>query len=162
MSSSTHAVIHNFCEYFFQNERYKTIGIELTSRFCADESKHALSVKELSKLPDLKFPKKLSRNAQFSKFIPMHHRYAEYLMKIFNDAKDLEELISLALYVRDQVNPYLFTYAYSVALSNRMDSDRIELPGLMEILPGIFFSRNMMHSFQKESFLAPEKLRVKQ
>lgn len=117
-------------------------------------------MKEISKFPDLSLPQKLARNAKFSSFIPSHQAYAEYLMKIFNDAKDVDELISLALYVRDRVNPELFTYAYSVTLNNRMDTDRIELPNFVETFPNAFFSRDMMRAFRKETFSVPEKLRV--
>lgn len=113
------------------------------------------------KLPDLSFPKRLKRNAQFSVFLALHTQYAEYLMRIFDDCKDIDELISMALYVRDQVNSQLFTYAYSVALTHRNDTDNIELPTLLEIFPAKFVKRSSLNTAREETFVLPENLRVK-
>lgn len=90
------------------------------------------------------FLKNYDRNAQFSVFDPQHMKYAKTLMHIFDSAKDLDELISLALYCRDQVNTQLFIYAYSVVLTHRKDTDNIQLPQPFEIEPHQFFKKNIL------------------
>lgn len=70
--------------------------------------------------------------------------YAKALMRIFDSAKDLDELISIALYCRDQVNTQLFIYAYSVVLTHRKDTDNIQLPQAFEIVPHQFFKKNIL------------------
>lgn len=77
----------------------------------------------------------------------------------FTDAKDVDELMALAVYIRDQVNPYLFTYGYSVALSHRSDTQEIELPALVEIFPLKFVGNKSMQRARKESTVVPVGLR---
>lgn len=83
-------------------------------------------------------------------------------MKIFDECKDLDELVAMALYVRDQVNPFLFAYAYSVTLSHRKDSENIVLPPLVEIFPSKFVTRDVLLYAREEAYVVPERLRVSQ
>lgn len=84
-------------------------------------------------------------------FNKKHLEYARELIEIFQNAKNLDELISLALYVRDQVNTQLFIYAYSVVLTHRYKKDNIELPQLFEICPDKFFKRTVMLNINQAS-----------
>ncbi|XP_055317646.1 phenoloxidase subunit 1-like [Sitodiplosis mosellana] len=122
--------------------RYKDLGVDILERF-NDENVHKLPVKPIV-YPNLEFLKTFEKNANFSTFIPQHMTYAKALMKIFDSAKDLDELISLALYCRDQVNSQLFIYAYFVVLTHRYDTDNIELPQLFEIAPHRFFKKSTL------------------
>lgn len=88
--------------------------------------------------------KTFEKHATFSPFIRGHMKYAKALIKIFHSAEDLDELISLSLYVRDQINSQLFIYAYSVVLIHRYDSDNIEIPQLFEIAPQKFFDKGTL------------------
>lgn len=76
--------------------------------------------------------------------------YAKALMQIFDSAKDLDELISIALYCRDQVNTQLFIYAYSVVLTHRNDTDNIQLPQPFEIAPHQFFKKNILSAAREK------------
>lgn len=111
-------------------------------------------------MPDLTIVKKLPREAQFSVFLPRHRKYASELLKIFDACATIEDLIATALIVRDQVNPYMFAYAYGVTLSHRKDTQNIELPPLYEIFPAKFFKRDVLHYAREAVYVVPEKLRV--
>lgn len=139
------------CFFFsFQPPRYKEIGVEILERFNDEnENVQKLSVKPIT-YPNLDFLKTFDKNCKFSPFVPLHMKYANALMKIFDTAKDLDELISLALYCRDQVNSQLFIYAYTVVLTHRYDSDNIELPQLFEIAPDRFFKKKILASVQEK------------
>lgn len=50
----------------------------------------------------------------------------------------IDEFLSLALYCRDNLNPYLFNYVYSVALLHRPDTKGVPLPPLIKIFPDKF------------------------
>lgn len=80
-----------------------------------------------------------------------HLQYARELIDIFQSAKNVDELISLALYVRDQVNIQLFVYAYSVVLTHRYKRDNIELPQLFEICPNKFFKKTVLVNVREAS-----------
>lgn len=94
--------------------------------------------------PNLDHLKELDRRTTFSMFNRKHLQYARELIDIFQSAKNVDELISLALYVRDQVNIQLFVYAYSVVLTHRYKKDNIELPQLFEICPNKFFKKTVL------------------
>lgn len=104
--------------------------------------------------------KTFDKRGAFCMFNPQHVKYASALIKIFDSAKDLDELISLALYVRDQVNSQLFIYAYSVVLTHRYKSDKIELPQLFEIAPHKFFKKSTL--IQVKQALSQKKRTARQ
>lgn len=130
-----------------QSPRYKDIGDEVLERV-HNEMAHKLPVKPI-KYPDLAFIKRFDKHVTFSTFDPKHFRYANALIKLFDDAKDLDELISTALYVRDQINKQLFVYAYYVVLTHRYDTDNIQLPQYFEIAPHQFFKKCVFHEVNK-------------
>lgn len=111
-------------------------------------------------MPTLKWATKLPRDAQFSVFIPIHRKYAEELLKIFSACETIDDLIATALYVRDQVNPYMFAYTYSVTLAHRKDTQNIHLPPLVEIFPTKFLKRDVLHYVREAVYVVPENLRV--
>lgn len=90
----------------------------------------------------MKSLKTLAKHAGFSTCNPDHWKYANELIGIFNAAKDLNELISIALYVRDEINIHLFVYAYYVIVSHRFFN--IELPNPFEIVPQSFIKRHVL------------------
>lgn len=108
-----------------------------------DDKVRKIPVKPI-KYPDLAFLKTFDKHREFSPFIKKHMIYAKALIKIFDSAKDLDELISLSLYCRDQLNKQLFTYSYSVVMTKRYDSDNIEMPQQFEIAPAKFFSKGTL------------------
>lgn len=88
--------------------------------------------------------------------------YAKALLKIFDAANDLDELISLALYCRDQINSQLFIYAYCVVLAHRYDTDNIELPQLFEIRPNEFFKKSTIIQVREELHKTENQRRARQ
>lgn len=122
--------------------RYQDIGVEILE-YHDDENVQKIPVKPI-KYPDLTSVKKFDKRCSFSMFNSQHMKYAAQLIKIFDSAKDLDELISLSLYCRDQVNSQLFIYAYSVVLTHRYKSDNIDLPQLFEISPNKFFKKSTL------------------
>lgn len=111
-------------------------------------------------MPILKLSIKLPRDAQFSIFIPIHRKYAEELLKIFFECETVDDLIATALYVRDQVNPYMFAYTYSVTLAHRKDTQNIQQPALVELFPTKFLKRDVLHYVRENVYVVPENLRV--
>lgn len=71
--------------------------------------------------------------------------YATELMKIFDSAKDLDDLISVALYCRDHLNSDLFIYAYYTVLAHRDDTYNIDMPHIFEINPHRFFDKHVLN-----------------
>lgn len=107
-----------------------------------DDAAHKIPVKPI-KYPDLTFLKQFDKRATFLSFQESHAQYSNALIKLFDDIRDLDELISTALYVRDQINRQLFVYCYLVVLSHRYDTDNIQLPQYFEVAPQYFFKKNV-------------------
>lgn len=146
-----------------QSDRYKPIGVELATRFAEvgpyqKDAPQTIAVKPV-KLPNIAHLKQIPRNGQFSLFNQRHIQVATDLIKIFDECKTMDDLLSVALYVRDQVNPILFVYAYSVALMHRTDSN-VELPSMVEMLPRKFLKNGTIKSVQEDGFILPEQIRV--
>lgn len=147
-----------------QSDRYKTIGAELASRFAEaaaneKDAQQPFAVKPV-KLPNIDKLKQIPRKGQFSLFNQKHIKCAVDLIKIFDECQTTDDLLSVALYVRDEVNSVLFVYAYSVALTHRKDS-KVELPSLIEIFPTKFLKKDTLKSINEDGFILPDNLRVK-
>lgn len=106
-----------------------------------DETIEMIPLKVI-KYPDLKYLKTFNKRAEFSVFNPQHMEYATALMKIFDEAKDVDELVSLAVYCRDHLNSELFVYSYYTVLAHRNDTQNIELPQIYEINPQHYFDKH--------------------
>ncbi|KAJ3665817.1 hypothetical protein Zmor_001288 [Zophobas morio] len=81
-------------------EKYKPIGVQLFNRFGEDASER-ISVKEIPP-PNLDDIPELQRNENFSLFIPKHRKIAGKLIRLFLAAKNVDELLSTAVYARDR------------------------------------------------------------
>lgn len=86
--------------------------------------------------------------------------YATELMRILDEAKDVDELISLAVYCRDQLNSELFVYSYYTVLSHRDDTKHFELPQVFEINPHKFFDKKTLSELHAAAYEAENKKRV--
>lgn len=71
------------------------------------------------------------------------------MYKIFNAAKDLDEFISIALYVRDEINMQLFVYVFYLVVSHRFDN--IALPNIFEIIPQNFYKKDILQQLKEAS-----------
>lgn len=49
--------------------------------------------------------------------------------------RNVDELMSMATFCRDRINPLLFNYALSVALLHRADTKGLDIPALVQSFP---------------------------
>ena len=74
--------------------------------------------------------------------------------------RSLDDFMSLAVYCRDRMNPYLFIYALSVAILHRPDTKNLPIPSLSEVFPDKFIDGALFEKAKEESNIVPEKERV--
>ncbi|KAF2899092.1 hypothetical protein ILUMI_07081 [Ignelater luminosus] len=142
----------------FYTERYKSIGVNLGSRF-QNEANDVIDVQDIP-VPDLSGITNLARDENFSLFIPKHRNSATNLINLFMGAKNLDEFQSLAAYCRDRVNPYLFNYCLSVAILHRPDTKDMDIPSLMEVFPDKYVDSQVFQKAREESYVVDEGSRV--
>ncbi|KAJ9596293.1 hypothetical protein L9F63_027082, partial [Diploptera punctata] len=109
----------------------------IVDRLGASQADEHISVGSIA-IPDLSIPQLLSRDQNFSLFIPLHRRAAARLIEIFMGMRNIEDLISMCAACRERVNPYLFNYALSVAILHRPDTRNLQIPPLFESFPDKF------------------------
>lgn len=143
-------------------DEFKDISTDLESRFAVeDEETHALRMDVKStKIPDIGPALKLDSNEMFSLYIPMHRNYANFLIDIFLDCKNMDQLESIAVFCRDRLNPYLFNYAFSIAMLNRTDAIAYSIPSLAAVLPEKFVDAEAIESARREASVVPEEARI--
>lgn len=143
----------------YLTDRYKPIGVELANRF-GEEAQNKVSVSEVPP-PNLTEILELGRHDNFSLFIPKHRRLAGRLIDIFMAAPDTNSLLSTAVYARDRINPYLFNYAFSVALLHREDTQDLDLPSFVNFFPDKFLDAKVFARAREEISIVPDGQRVK-
>lgn len=52
--------------------------------------------------------------------------------------RTLDDFRSAVVFARDHMNPYLFNYAFSVAMLHRRDTRHMQIPTLFEVFPDKF------------------------
>lgn len=71
-----------------------------------------------------------------------------------------EDLLSLAAYCRDRVNPQMFVYCLSVVLLHREDTKHLKLPSLNQIFPDMFVETKIFTRARIDANVAPNGIRV--
>ncbi|KAL3279080.1 hypothetical protein HHI36_016594 [Cryptolaemus montrouzieri] len=135
-------------------DRYKPIGVQLANRFGEDAGER-VDVKQIS-VPNLGEILDLPRHANFSLFIPKHRRLAGKLINIFLGVRTVDDLLSVAVYARDRVNPYLFNYALSVALLHREDTQDVDVPSFIRSFPDKFVDSAVFVRAREEASIVPD------
>ncbi|KAF5280180.1 hypothetical protein FQR65_LT15043 [Abscondita terminalis] len=74
--------------------------------------------------------------------------------------KNVDELMSLAAYVRDRINPHLFVYALSVAIIHRSDANTIDVPSLVYSFPNNFIDSALFVKAREEAYIVTKDLRI--
>ncbi|XP_076646002.1 phenoloxidase 1-like [Halictus rubicundus] len=74
--------------------------------------------------------------------------------------KTSEDLLSVAVYCRDRVNPNMFIYALSVAILHRPDIKDLPIPPLSEVFPNKFVDGGIFTRAQEEANLVPPGSRI--
>ncbi|KAM7343703.1 phenoloxidase 2-like [Cochliomyia hominivorax] len=142
----------------FLVDRYRPISNEVQSRFTQKAEKR-IPVRNIS-LPDLRIPMSLDREEQFSLFIPRHRRIAGRLIDIFIGMRTVDDLQSVAVYVRDRVNPFLYNYSLSVALLHRPDTKNLDLPSLVQTFPEKYVDSKVFRQIREEATVVSEGNRM--
>lgn len=74
--------------------------------------------------------------------------------------RDIEDLKSVAVYARERVNPYLFNYAFSVALLHRNDTRDLDIPSFVTSFPDKFVDGTVLQKGREELEIIPDGSRV--
>jgi hypothetical protein len=91
------------------------------------------------------------RDVPFS-VLEEYHRFE--VMCYYNfllSAKDFDTFYSAAVYLRPQINQYLFTYVLSVALYQRPDTQGMYVPPAHQVYPTSFYNSEVMAIARKVS-----------
>lgn len=72
----------------------------------------------------------------------------------------IEELLSLAVYCRDRVNPYLFNYCLTVALLHREETRDLDLPSFVRCFPDKYVDATVFTTAREDANILPDGSRV--
>ncbi|XP_050296602.1 phenoloxidase 1-like [Anthonomus grandis grandis] len=142
----------------FLSDKYRPIGVQVVDRF-GDDAKERIRVNETA-IPPLGDILELGREDNFSLFIAKHRRLAGKLIDIFLGVSSAQDLLSVAVYARDRVNPYLFNYALSVALLHRDDTQDVDLPSVIRFFPDKFIDSKAFAKIREDSVVVPQESRL--
>lgn len=102
----------------------------------------------------------LNRSDFFSPFFPLHRMIASRLIDYLISVDSVEKLLQVSSYGRDNINPNLFNYAFSVAILNRKDTADVLLLSPAETFPDKFFPAEVFQRALEELSVVPEGSRV--
>ncbi|KAK7790083.1 hypothetical protein R5R35_013004 [Gryllus longicercus] len=129
--------------------RYQSKANELTNRF-GDSTQ--INVPRIN-VPDISLPMQLGRRDQFSLFIPYHRRMARRLVEILLGMRSYEDFVSAGVFCRERINPFLFSYAMSIAILHRNDTQGAQLPLFASRFPEKFFDGSIFSKAREEANL---------
>ncbi|KAG5883340.1 hypothetical protein JTB14_033784 [Gonioctena quinquepunctata] len=139
-------------------DKYKNVGVQIVNKF-GEEANSKIPVTTIS-IPSLDEILELARDENFSLFIPKHRKIAGRLIDIFLGMRNVDDLLSVAVYARDRVNPYLFNYALSVALLHRPDTQDVDLPSFIRSFPDKYVDSKVFAKAREEANIVPEGSRM--
>nr|CAH7714652.1 unnamed protein product [Callosobruchus chinensis] len=131
--------------------------MQVTSRFGENATEkipvNAITIPPLGEILDL------ARDENFSLFIPKHRKIAGRLIDIYLGMRSVDDLLSVAVYTRDRVNPYLFNYALSVALLHRPDTQDLDLPSFIRTFPDKYLDSKVFGKARENATIVPVNAR---
>lgn len=156
----------------FVDERFKAFRAILVKKKAeqlqnnSDATTKAKVIREIvlkaSSIPNIKFVlDALKRTDTFSMFNPMHRKIAGRLISFFQKIKSLDDLLAIAVFARDHINPFLFTFTMGVALLTRPDTSFVLLPTIAELFPDRFLHSKIFHEALEELSVVPDDARVR-
>lgn len=74
--------------------------------------------------------------------------------------RTVDDLLSMAAYSRDRVNPEMFAYCLSVAILHRPDTKDLPIPNLAEIFPAKYLDSAIFSRAQEAANVVPAGQRV--
>lgn len=93
----------------FYTDRYKSIGTSIGIRL-GEDAERTIPLRNI-KPPNLDFTQPIQRRGPFSLFNQQHQIIAGELTQILLQTP-VDELLSMAGYIRDRVNPHLFVVSH--------------------------------------------------
>lgn len=72
----------------------------------------------------------------------------------------MKELLSIATFAHDRVNPYLFIYCFSVALIHRPDTKGLKIPNQIQTFPDKYLDSQVFAKAREELAVVPTGKRV--
>ncbi|KAK7790028.1 hypothetical protein R5R35_006635 [Gryllus longicercus] len=129
--------------------RYQNKATELSNRFAGGTTIEVPAIN----VPDISLPMQLGRREHFSMFIPYHRRMARRLVEIFMGMRTYEDFMSAGIFCRERINPFLFSYAMSVAVLHRNDTRGVQLPLFAGRFPEKFFDGAIFSRAREETNL---------
>lgn len=139
----------------FYTEQYAEVKEEIQNRF-GEEVDVKIPIRDLKKKPNLDFAKPLTKRRQFSLFYAPHRRIAAQLIQLLLEPTTEEDFISLAAYVKDRVNAFLFQYAFAVAVQHRKDTSNFQVPVIVEQFPQNFVEPSVFQEARAEGKLVQD------
>lgn len=140
----------------FLTPEYASNGIELNDRY-GDDATEKIPLKNLSRVPNFRIAKQLPKDADFSLFLPRHQEMAaeviDALMAV--PQNQLQDFLSTCAFARVNLNPQLFNYCYSVALSHRPDTKNIPLQNFAESFPAKFMDSQVFSQAREIANVVP-------
>lgn len=89
----------------FYTERYKSIGVSIGIRI-GEDAERTVPLRSI-KHPKLEFTQPIKIRGSFSLFNKQHQLIAGQLTEILLQTP-VDDLVSMAAYIKDRVNPYLY------------------------------------------------------
>ncbi|CRK98947.1 CLUMA_CG012103, isoform A [Clunio marinus] len=140
----------------FVAERFNDVAFEVQNRF-GDNTSPRVSVAQGGRMPNYdQFTKGLDRDAPFSLWVPRHSKIAGKLVELFMSQRSVDDLLSVAAYLRDRINPQLFNYALSVATLHRKDTKGIDIPTFVETFPDKFMDPRVIQQAREDATIVPQ------
>lgn len=102
----------------------------------------------------------INKSDLFSPFFPIHRLIASKLIDYFISLDSVDSLTKAADFGRNNINPNLFNYAFSVAVLNRSDTENVLLMSPAEVFPDKFFPAPIFQEVIEELTVVPEGSRV--
>lgn len=102
----------------------------------------------------------LNRSDFFSPFFPLHRKIASRLINYLMSVDSVDKLLQVSSYGRNNINPNLFNYAFSVAVLNRTDTADLLLLSPAETFPDKFFPAEVFQHAIEELSVVPDGSRV--
>ncbi|KAJ8969865.1 hypothetical protein NQ314_001549, partial [Rhamnusium bicolor] len=65
--------------------------------------------------------------------------------------RNVEDLLAVAIYAREHLNPQLFSYAYAVALLHRPDTQKLPIPSVVHNFPDKFVENRVIGRAREET-----------
>lgn len=142
---------------YFLDSRFQYV--ELVDRSGVTGDVQEVEVKPIAP-PDISNILKLSRDENFSTFLPSHRKMAAQLIEVLMGMNGTEDFLSASVFCREKTNPYLFIYALSVAMLHRQDTKNVTLPTVVEIFPDKYLAGGIFPRARQEANAVPEGSRV--